>query len=211
MGSKTNYLENKEADHYYRGQTWTPPATIYFALFRATAGKSPRSTAVTVGQTTVPATSNGRMYRCSTAGTTGASEPTWGTTDGGTTTDGGAVWTEMTPDFEGNTANLTAVEVSGNNYSRASLASNMTNWSGTQGAGTTTTSSGSSSQISNNVAITFPVQSGDWGWIGAVGEYDTATVGNLLKYSVPAIPQFVGAGGAASSFPVNTYTPKLDD
>lgn len=35
----------------------------------------------------------GLWFRCSTAGTTGTSEPTWNTTVGGTTTDGTAVWT----------------------------------------------------------------------------------------------------------------------
>ena len=36
---------------------------------------------------------NGYAYECTTAGTTGASEPTWGTTPGGTTVDGGVTWT----------------------------------------------------------------------------------------------------------------------
>ena len=33
------------------------------------------------------------VYRCTTGGMTGATEPTWGTTPGGTTSDGTAVWT----------------------------------------------------------------------------------------------------------------------
>lgn len=57
------------------------------------------STAHTVGdrvlRTTGLGTENtgGLWFRCSTAGTTGGSEPTWNTTVGGTTTDGTAVWT----------------------------------------------------------------------------------------------------------------------
>lgn len=35
----------------------------------------------------------GLWFRCSTAGTTGSTEPTWNTTVGGTTADGSAVWT----------------------------------------------------------------------------------------------------------------------
>jgi hypothetical protein len=51
-----------------------------------------------VGDFTIPATPNGRLYRCTTGGTTGAGEPSWSTTDGGTTADGGTVvWTEHTP------------------------------------------------------------------------------------------------------------------
>lgn len=40
-----------------------------------------------------PTTYNGHIYECTTAGTSGGTEPTWGTTDAGTTADGGAVWT----------------------------------------------------------------------------------------------------------------------
>ena len=58
------------------------------------------STAVTVGlirrQLAAPATGSERCFRCTTAGTTGASEPTWVLTKGATTADGTAVWTEIT-------------------------------------------------------------------------------------------------------------------
>jgi hypothetical protein len=40
-----------------------------------------------------PATPNNYVYKCTTAGTSGSSAPTWGTTPGGTTSDGSAVWT----------------------------------------------------------------------------------------------------------------------
>ena len=38
-------------------------------------------------------TYNNHIYECTTAGTSGATEPTWGTTDGGTTSDGSVTWT----------------------------------------------------------------------------------------------------------------------
>lgn len=41
----------------------------------------------------IPTVVNGYWYECTTAGTTGVSQPTWGTTVGGTTSDGTAVWT----------------------------------------------------------------------------------------------------------------------
>jgi hypothetical protein len=48
------------------------------------------STAETVGNLIVD--SNGNIQRCTTAGTTGASHPTWATTIGSTTTDNMATW-----------------------------------------------------------------------------------------------------------------------
>lgn len=51
-----------------------------------------RSTAYTVGQVVRPPAANGFMYRCSVAGTTAASAPTFGTTEAGTTVDGTATF-----------------------------------------------------------------------------------------------------------------------
>ena len=50
------------------------------------------STAYILGDTIEPTTDNGFRYVCSTAGTTGASEPTWSTTIGNTVTDGTVIW-----------------------------------------------------------------------------------------------------------------------
>ena len=52
-----------------------------------------RNTAYTTAQLVKPPTPNGLWYRCSTAGTTSATAPTYGTTEAGTTTDGTAVFT----------------------------------------------------------------------------------------------------------------------
>ena len=51
------------------------------------------STAYSLGDIIIPTTANGYTYECTTAGTSDSSEPTWGTTVGGTTADGTAVWT----------------------------------------------------------------------------------------------------------------------
>lgn len=52
-----------------------------------------RSTAYTTAMLRKPPTPTGFWYRCSTAGTTASTAPSYGTTYGGTTTDGTSVWT----------------------------------------------------------------------------------------------------------------------
>ena len=51
-----------------------------------------RNTAYAVGAIVKPTVANGYLYRCTTAGTSGASEPQFGTTAGSATTDGTAVF-----------------------------------------------------------------------------------------------------------------------
>jgi len=51
------------------------------------------STAYILGDYVWPTTFNGYRYVCTTAGTSGASEPTWPTTLGDTVNDGSVVWT----------------------------------------------------------------------------------------------------------------------
>jgi prepilin-type N-terminal cleavage/methylation domain-containing protein len=55
------------------------------------------STSYSIDDIVIPTTKNGLRYRCTTAGTSAASEPIWPTTTGGTVTDGGVTWTEDTP------------------------------------------------------------------------------------------------------------------
>lgn len=77
------------------------------------------STAYTVGQVIVPPTRTGHVYKCTTAGTSGASAPTFPTTAGGTVTDGGVTWTED------GLRDISYYEVSGTGYTAggATLAS----------------------------------------------------------------------------------------
>ncbi len=60
----------------------------------ATASAWQASTAYSVGDFTIPTAANGHYYKCTTAGTSDVSEPTW-PTDGSTVTDGSAEWQDM--------------------------------------------------------------------------------------------------------------------
>lgn len=53
------------------------------------------STAYVVGDTRRPSASNGYLYKCVVAGTSGGTGPTWPTTIGLTVVDGGVTWANM--------------------------------------------------------------------------------------------------------------------
>lgn len=71
-------------------------------------------------------------------------------------------------------------EVSGNAYARVGVASSLANWAGTQSAGSTVASSGTSGTTSNNTTIAFPTPTATWGNVVEVCVYDAASAGNLL-------------------------------
>lgn len=85
-------------------------------------------------------------------------------------------------------------------YGRAALVPSLANLSGTQGAGTTVASTGTGGRISNNLDITHPTPSGDWGTIVAGGWHDAASSGNLLLWHALTSPVTVGAGSPAPKY-----------
>lgn len=203
VSALTNFAINKIQDALWRAQALGAPATLFFAAIRGKVGTSGlwlATTAYVVGDLIVPVTHNGRVYRCTVAGTTAASQPTFPTTDGGTVVDGTVTWTEMTPSFDANT-NLT--EPSGGAYARASLTASLANISGTQGAGTTVASSGTSGQVSINAALNFATATADWGPILAIVVFDALTVGNAWEWQVNDAPIQITTG-ATLQISVNT-------
>lgn len=91
-------------------------------------------------------------------------------------------------------------EVSGGSYARASISSTLAAWSGTQGPGTTTASTGTGGRISNNGALVFPAPTGVWGVVTHMGLNDAASGGNLLFWRALTVPKTVNAGGPAPRF-----------
>lgn len=101
-------------------------------------------------------------------------------------------------------------EVSGNNYSRASVAASLANFAGTQGAGTTTASNGSTGTTSNNASITFPTPSGSWGAVSAFGIFDAASGGNLLFWGALSITKTINQGDTVT-FPAASLSLQIDN
>jgi hypothetical protein len=82
-------------------------------------------------------------------------------------------------------------EVSGGSYARVAVSSSLSNWAGTQSAGSTVASSGTSGQTSNNGAITFPTPTAGWGTVTHFGIYDASSGGNLLFFGALTIAKTV--------------------
>ena len=103
-------------------------------------------------------------------------------------------------------------EVSGGNYARQVIPSNMTSagWSGTQSAGSTAVSSGTSGQISNNAAVVFPAPNANWGSCGWFALYDAVSGGNMLAWAALSVAKTVNNGDAAPQFNAAALTFTLD-
>jgi hypothetical protein len=210
MGMLCDYLANKLVDHVHRNTSYAAPTVAAHALILATRGYSSnvRSAVVSIGDTVIPTTPNGRLYKCTTGGTCGAGEPTWGTVNGGTTADGTAVWTEQYTAMKAGT--FTEVANSGG-YARASLNQSTTNWANTQNSGSGA-SSGTSDTTSNSVAITFPAPTGNWGVIFGVVQLDSAVYGggNALLRAVLTTPKTVNNGDPAPSIAIGALSFQYD-
>lgn len=105
----------------------------------------------------------------------------------------------------------TIVEVTGGGYARVAIACNTTNWAGTQGVGTTATSSGTSGTTSNNTVITFGAPTSNWGDVVGVVLMDAATGGNACIQGMLSESLSVTAGAPAPSFPVSFFSFQMDN
>lgn len=94
-------------------------------------------------------------------------------------------------------------EVSGGSYARVAVTSSLANWAGSQGAGTTTASSGTGGQTSNNAAINFPTPTANWGAVTHFGIYDAASGGNLLFWGALTISKTINQADSVT-FPAGS-------
>lgn len=91
-------------------------------------------------------------------------------------------------------------EVSGAGYAPAVIPSTMVAWSGTQGDGTMTASSGTSGKTSNNDPVIFPSPSAGWGTVSHFRLDDASSGGNMLFWAALDAPRTVAGGGPQPRF-----------
>lgn len=101
-------------------------------------------------------------------------------------------------------------EVSGGSYARASVAASLAAWAGTQSAGSTTASSGTSGTTSNNGAISFPTPTAGWGTVVSIRWWDAASAGNAWVCTPLTINKTVNTGDSVS-FPAGTNSLQADN
>jgi hypothetical protein len=187
-------------DLLYGNTSLTPPATWYFALFTARTWQP--GVAYTTSDYVIPTTPNGRVYRVTTAGTSGGTEPTWPTTAAGTVTDGGTlVWTEQSNAMESGTFNQVSTSV-WTNYARVSRTNNTTNFPNATGSALATKNNGTvidfgTATVSGTIQVV--------GWVS----FDAASAGNAFNFAMLSTPKVINNGDPVS-FAANALGITLD-
>jgi len=97
------------------------------------------------------------------------------------------------------------VEVSGGAYARQSLPASMAGLCGTQGAGTTVASTGTSGRIANNLTLAFPTPTANWGTITHEAVFDAVSAGNLLFWNVLDVPRTVLSASSPQTHAADTW------
>jgi hypothetical protein len=172
----TTYAQDKILNAYGQNSALAPPATHHIGLLKAVQWAS--TTGYAVGAYAIPSAFGsiggdvGKIFKCTTAGTSGSSEPSWPTSAGGTVVDGTVTWTEVSILFE--SGSFTGAEISGANYSRASVTASSTNFPAA--------SSAQPAVLENGTAISFPSPSADWGLVVGWIDSDAASGGNIWAW-----------------------------
>jgi len=210
--SMTNYWENRVADLLKRGQPITmdggktisvsAPINIHYAL-GVVDHRRENSLVVELNDTVAVNTAAGwKLYQVTAgAGALAVAQPSYPGVNDEVIVDGAATLTEQYTNIENGTA---FIEPAGADYARVAVECNMTNFSGTQGAGTTAASSGTDATIENNVDVTFPdapTEAYTTGFIFMFGWFDEAVAGNLCeRNTLSAGPIQIGLGSTGNKF-----------
>lgn len=101
-------------------------------------------------------------------------------------------------------------EVTGGSYARVAVPASLTSWAGTQSAGSTVASSGTSGTTGNNAPIVFPTPTGLWGTVVSVRFWDAATAGNAWVCTPLSVNQTINTGNSVS-FPAGSLTLQIDN
>lgn len=101
-------------------------------------------------------------------------------------------------------------EVTGGSYARVAVASNATNWNSSDGDNDAA-SSGTDGTTENDVVITFPAPTADWGSATHFGIYDASSGGNLLIHAALSTPKTINNGDAAPSFALGALSFQIDN
>lgn len=211
----TSFLANKIVDWLLRAQAYTPPTTgLSAGLLTSTKGPRANSTAYALNDTISLTANDGKthLYKCTTAGTSAAAQSTlYPGAIGEGITDGTAVFTEQTAALRAGIGGV-VVEAAYTNYARSTLAAALANWAGTQGAGTTVASTGTSTPTtSNNSTMTFGTAAGSGPtFVWAVALFDASSAGNMLTIHPMATPKTVNNGDPAPTIAAAALSFSLD-
>jgi hypothetical protein len=215
----SDFLENFLIDGLLRGGCLTTAGAAGSSA--VVKGLWTGTTAYAVGDIVVPHPSmtaaGGKLLRCTTAGTSGATNTLAVPNPGSTLADGSVVWTAIATMPALTTVYLAlftvaptdaggGTEVSGGSYARVAVACSLAAWAGTQAPGTTAASSGTGGQTSNNATVTFVAPSADWGTVVAFGIMDALTGGNLLHAASLSVSRTILNGDPGPSFAAGALT-----
>lgn len=210
----TSYLANKLVDQLLRAQAYTFPTTaLSVGLLTTTKGPRANSTAYALNDT-ISLTANDtktHLYKCTTAGTTAASQAAlYPGVNGEVITDGTAAFTEQAAAIRAGTA----VEASYTGYARSNTApAALANWAGTQGATTTTASTGTGVPTSsNNSVLTFgtAATSGP-SFVWAAAFFDATSAGNMMMVEPLTTVKTINNGDPAPTFAISALSLSIDN
>lgn len=200
----TTTIEEALLGSFYGKTAYTAPTTTYVGLIAAATWTL--TTAYTSGQYVVPTTFNsitgsvGKIFKCTTGGTSSGTQPTWPTTAGGTVTDGTVTWTEVSTLFAAGT--ITGTEPSGGAYARQGLTNNTTSWPAPTG--------GNPATVSNGAVVTYPTTTASWGQLAGIVVCDAVTAGNVDAWGpLSALNTAATAVGVTPSFAIGQLTATL--